>query len=121
MSPLARSRPIGVTVGLTAAEAKHVRRQVLAQEPVEKNHIEVLRGAAVQLREGLAKQLLWWPGFLILFAGQSLARGIQSVIDVVIIVVLLVLLVLLGHAGRQFHQTGVFLDSTDPAGSDHPT
>jgi hypothetical protein len=120
VSPMVRPRRIGVTVGLSAEEVKHVRRQVVAKEPIDVNHISVLRGAAVQIREGLAKQLLWSPGLLIYFAGQSLSRGIQSVIDVLMIVLLLCMVVLLGLAARQFHQTGVFLTSTYPSGSDNP-
>jgi hypothetical protein len=120
VSPMVRSQRIGVTVGLTAAEVKHVRRQVVAKEPIDINHIPVLRGAAVQIREGLAKQLLLSPGLLIYFAGQSLSRGIHSVIDVMMIVLLLGMVVLLSITSRQFHQTGEFLTSTHPSGPDNP-
>jgi len=108
MSPMVRPRRIGVTVGLTAEEVKHIRRQVVAKEPIDVNHISVLRGAAVQIREGLAKQLLLSPALLIYFAGQSLPGGIQSVIDVMMIVLLLGMVVLLGISSRQFHQTVSF-------------
>ncbi|QHK19264.1 hypothetical protein GU243_05295 [Pseudarthrobacter psychrotolerans] len=120
VSPMVRDHPIGVTLGLTAEEVKHVRRQVLGKEPIDVNHISVLRGAAVQIREGLAKQLLWSPGLLIYFAGQSLSRGIHSFIDVMMIVLLLGMVVLSGLTARQFHQTGLFLTSTSPSGSDDP-
>ncbi len=106
-------------MGLNAEEVKHVRRQVVAKEPIDVNHISVLRGEAVQIREGLAKQLLWSPGLLIYFAGQSLSRGIQSVIDVMMMVLLLGMVVLLGLTARQFHQIGLFLTSTYPSGSDN--
>lgn len=120
VSTMVSDHPIGVTVGLTAEEVKHVRRQVVGKEPIDVNHISVLRGAAVQIREGLAKQLLWSPGLLIYFAGQSLSRGIQSFLDVMMIVLLLGLVVLLGLTARQFHQTGLFLTATSPSGSDEP-
>jgi hypothetical protein len=120
VSRMVRPRRIGVTVGLTADEVKHIRRQVLAKEPIDVSHISVLRGAAVQIREGLAKQLLLSPGLLIYFAGQFLSRGIQSVIDVMMLVLLLGMVVLLGITSRQFHQTGEFLTSTYPSGSDNP-
>lgn len=112
LSALVRPSRIGVTVGLTAEEAKHIRRQVLAKEPIDPKHITVLRGAAVQMREGLAKQLLWSPGFLIYFAGQFLLRGTATVFDIVMNVLLLGMFVLLFFVARQFHQTGVFLTST---------
>jgi len=112
LSALVRPSRIGVTVGLTAEEAKHIRRQVLAKEPIDPQHITVLRGTAVQMREGLAKQLLWSPGFLIYFAGQFLLRGTVTVFDIVMNVLLLGMFVLLFFVARQFHQTGVFLTST---------
>jgi hypothetical protein len=120
VSPMVRPRRVGVTAGLSAKEMKHVRRQVLAKDPIDVNHLPVLRGAAVQIREGLAKQLLWSPALLIYFVGQSLYRGIQSVVDLMMIVLLLVMAVLLGITARQFHQTSVFLTSTHPSGSDIP-
>lgn len=112
MSPLVQPRRIGVTVGLTAEEAKRVRRQVLANEPSNVEELPVLRGAAVQLREGLAKQLLPAPGVLVFLCGQAVSSGITSVIDVVMIVLLLAMVVLFGFVARQFQQTGVFLRST---------
>lgn len=113
LSALVRPSRIGVTVGLTGEEAKHIRRQVLAKEPIDPKHITVLRGAAVQMREGLlAKQLLWSPGFLIYFAGQFLLRGTATVFDIVMNVLLLGMFVLLFFVARQFHQTGSFLTST---------
>ena len=109
--PMVQPQRIGVTVGLTAEEVKHVRRQVLAKEPIEPDRLSVLRGAAVQIREGLAKQLLTAPGLVIFFLGQTLYRGITSAIDVVMIVLLLGMVALLGNVARQFHQTGAFLTS----------
>lgn len=120
VSPMVRDHPIGVTLGLTAEEVKHVRRQVQGKEPIDVNHISVLRGAAVQIRAGLAKQLLWSPGLLIYFAGQSLSRGVQSFLDVMMIVLLLGMVVLSALTARQFHQTGLFLTSTSPSVSDDP-
>jgi hypothetical protein len=105
-------RRIGVTVGLTPDEAKRVRRQVLAREPVGPDDMAVLRGAAVQMREGLARQLLPAPGFLLLFGGQALARGAASVFDVVMLAATLALVVLWGFVARDFRQAGVFLSST---------
>jgi hypothetical protein len=120
VSPMARPQRIGVTVGLTSAEVKHIRRQIMAKEPIDINHISVLRGAAVQIREGLAKQLLLSPGLLIYFGGQALSRGTHSVIDVMMIVLLLGMVVLLSITSGQFRQTGKFLTSTHPSAPDNP-
>jgi hypothetical protein len=116
--PMVQPQRIGVTVGLTAEEVKHVRRQVLAKEPIDADRLPVLRGAAVQIREGLAKQLLTAPGLVIFFIGQTLYRGITSVIDMVMIVLLLCMIALFINGARQFQQTGAFLTSAAPTASD---
>jgi hypothetical protein len=99
-------------VGLTADEAKQIRRRILSNGPVDEADGPVLRGAAAQLREGLARQLVTAPGFLVLFAGQALGRETWSVFDVVMILAILGLMVLFGFVVRQFKQTGAFLTST---------
>ncbi|MBG6179689.1 hypothetical protein IWX62_000879 [Arthrobacter sp. CAN_A1] len=76
VGPLVQPRRTGVTVGLASGEAKHVQRQVLGREPTYHEQLPVLRAAAVQLREGLARQLLTMPGLLILFCGQAVSHGI---------------------------------------------
>jgi hypothetical protein len=114
VSPLVQPRGIGVTAGLTADEVKHVRGQILAKEPVDAEDLPVLRGAAVQIREGLARQLLMSPGLVVFFCGQSVSRGISSGIDIAMIVLLLGMVVLLGFVARQFQQTAAFLRSLDP-------
>ena len=120
ISSLVHPSRMGVTVGLTAEETKRVRRQVLGKEPVDRHQISVLRGAAVQMREGLAKQLLWSPGFLIYFIGQFMLHGTLAVFDVVMNLLLLGMFVLLVLVARQFHRTGVFLASTVASASDNP-
>ena len=112
ISPRVQPRRIGVTVGLTADEAKQVRRRILSNEPVDDADGAVLRATAVQLREGLAKQLVTAPGFLVLFAGQAVGRGTWSVFDVVMILAIVGLVVAFGFVVRQFQQTGAFLTST---------
>lgn len=111
ISPAVQPRRIGVTVGLTADEAKQVRRRILSNEPVDDADGAVLRATAVQLREGLAKQLVTAPGFLVLFAGQAVGRGTRSVFDVVMILAIVGLVVAFGFVVRQFQQTGAFLTS----------
>jgi hypothetical protein len=110
-----------VTIGLTGAEVKRVRRQVLGKEPVAADELPVLRGAAVQIREGLARQLLTSPGFVMFLFGQAVGRGITSAMDVLFIVALLGMVVLLGNIARQFHQAGVFLTTAAVSAPDDLT
>lgn len=103
---------VDVTLSLTADEVKLVRRQVMGKAPVAVHELPVLRGVAVQIREGLAKQLLTSPGLVVIFLGQATSRGVSSVWDVLMIVLLLVIIVLYGFLARQYQQTGAFLRST---------
>ncbi|MCZ2403102.1 hypothetical protein IV498_07880 [Paenarthrobacter sp. Z7-10] len=115
---MVRPRQIGVTVGLKGDEVKHVRRQILAKDPIDLTQLTVLKAAAVQFREKLAKQLLTSPGIVIFLSGQAAARGIRSGFDVMIIAVLLVMVGLVGSLAHQFRRTGVFLAATGPAAAD---
>lgn len=113
ISPKVQPRPrVPVTLSLTADEVKLVRRQVLGKAPVAVHELPVLRGAAVQIREGLAKQLLTSPGLVVIFVGQATSREVSSVWDALMNVLLLVIIVLYGFLARQFQQTGAFLRST---------
>ncbi|WP_367646045.1 hypothetical protein [Paenarthrobacter ureafaciens] len=117
IGPMVQPHRMGVTVGLTADEVKRVRRQVIGKEPVDVD-LRVLRGAAVQIREGLARQFITLPGFTLLFWGQALNRGVSSTLDVIFLIALLAMMVTLGYLVRQFHQTGVFLTMTATSASD---
>lgn len=112
VSPMVQPQRIGVTIGLSSEEVKHVRRQILAREPIDTAKLAVLIGAAIQIREGLAKQLLIAPGLFFYFSGQTASRGITSVIDAVIIMLLLVMIAVFAFVARQFTQTGTFLATT---------
>jgi hypothetical protein len=112
VEPLVKSPWMGVTAGLTADEVKHVRRQILAKEPVAVDRIPVLRGAAVQMRGSLAKQLLTMPGLVLVLFGLTASRDRISAIDVVMIALLLVVVVFYGMVVRWFRQSGAFLRST---------
>lgn len=112
VSPMVQPQRVGVTIGLTSEEVKHVRRQVLQKEPTDTSKLIVLRGAAVQIREGLAKQLLTAPGIIFFFCGQAASRGTTSIIDVVINMLLLVMITTWAFQVRYFHKTGTFLATT---------
>lgn len=116
IGPMVQPQRIGVTVGLAADEVKKVRRQVLSKDPVDVD-LTVLRGAAVQMREGLARQLVTLPGITLLFWGQALDRGVTSALDVILLVALVGIMAAIGYSVRQFQQTGTFLATTDTSTS----
>ncbi|MEG9248190.1 hypothetical protein V6S67_08845 [Arthrobacter sp. Soc17.1.1.1] len=112
VGPLVQPRRMGVTVGLTADETKYVRRQVLTGKSTDLEKLPVLRGAAVQIREGLARHLLTAPALPALLGGQAVSHGITSALDVVMMLLLLALTVLWVFIAHQFRRTGSFLNST---------
>jgi len=118
IGPKVQPRRIGVTVGLTADEAKRVRRQIFGRDPVE-DDLRVLRAAAVQTREGLGRQLVISPPLMLLFLGQAMSRGVTSPLDVIMLAALLGMMVAMAFVVREFHQTGAFIATTaTPAADD---
>lgn len=113
VSPMVQPQRMGVTVGLTSEEVKLIRRQIWQKESPDTANLQILRGAAIQIREGLAKQLLVSPGVLLFLTGQAVPRGITSLLDLVTIVLLLALVALFVVVVRRFKQTGAFLDATN--------
>jgi pimeloyl-ACP methyl ester carboxylesterase len=99
-----------VLASLADHEQKHVRRQILGKAPVETEHLAVTRGAAVQLRKGLATQLILAPILPLAFVPQAvsgsssiwwlmaIAIGAQAVATVFIV--------------REFRRAGIFLKRT---------
>jgi hypothetical protein len=112
ITPLVQPQRPAVAVALSAEEIKYVRRQVMTGKPTDSEELPVLRGVAVQIREGLAKQLLQAPAFPALFAGQTLFRGITSALDVAILLAVLVIAGVSVFTAHQYRRTGAFLDST---------
>ena len=119
IGPKVQPRGVGVTAGLTTDEVKRVRRQVLGKEPADADRT-VLRGAAIQLREGLARQLVTLPPFALCLWGQATHRGLASAVDVVMAAALLLYMVALGYSVRQFQQAGAFLTMTSVSASADP-
>jgi hypothetical protein len=117
IGPKVQPRRVGVTIGLTADEAKRVRRQIFGKTRVY-DDLRVLRAAAVQTREGLGRQLVTSPPLLLLFLGQALSRGVASPLDVIMLAALLVIVVALVFLVREFRQTGAFLTTTATSASD---
>jgi hypothetical protein len=87
---------------------------VVGTGPIDVTELVVLRGAAIQIRQGLAKQLLIAPGTILFFSGQTASRGITSVLDVLIIFAVLVMAGLYAFSALQFRRTGTFLTANGP-------
>jgi hypothetical protein len=113
--PAARTGRVDVLLSLENEERKQVRRQIAGKAAVDPQHLMVTRGAAVQLRKGLATQLvLQAPLFPLIFIpqavnfalrGDSVAAWVMAV-GVVAAVIAVVLFV------RDFRRAGRFLART---------
>ena len=108
---------IGVLTSLTASEQKQLRREILTQIPVEPRHIAVKRAAAVQMRKGLATQLIVLAPivefqflFQILNAKLSAWWWLMAVLAIAFAVSLVV-------PARQFRALGRFLARTSEPNS----
>lgn len=108
--PAAELGNSSVLISLEDHEQKHVRRQILGKVPVDPAHLGVARGAAVQLRKGLATQLITAPMLLLVFAGQVLSGS--SFLWWLSALLLGSQAVLIAGLAREFQQTGRFLAST---------
>ena len=110
----AKSGRVNVLLSLESEERKHVRRQIAGKVAIEPEHLPVTRAAAVQMRKGLATQLLLAPMFPLIFIPQAARFAIRNdspfdwlmAVAVAGIVIAIVLLV------RDFRQTGRFMAQT---------
>ncbi len=71
IAPAAELGRIDLLISLENQERKRVRRQILGRASLEPEHLAVTRGAAVQVRKGLATQLLLAPFFPLAFIPQA--------------------------------------------------
>jgi hypothetical protein len=69
--PAAQSGRVDVLLSLDSEERKQVRRQIAGQAAIVPEHLAVTRAAAVQLRKGLATQLLLAPLYPLIFIPQA--------------------------------------------------
>ncbi len=114
VAPAAKSGKVNVLLSLESGEQKQVRRQIAGRAPIDSEHLSVTRAAAVQLRKGLATQLVLAPFFPLTFIpqavnfalrGDTLAAGIMA-LGVGVTVIAFGLLV------RDFRRAGRFLTRT---------
>lgn len=71
VAPAVRFGSLDVLISLESGEQKHVRRQIAGKAVIDREHLPVIRAAAVQQRKGLATQLLLMPFYLFLFTFQA--------------------------------------------------
>ncbi|GAB3521745.1 hypothetical protein [Arthrobacter monumenti] len=109
--PAADVGNVSVTLSLESHEQKHVRRQVLGKEPVEAEHLQITRAAAVQQRKNVATQLLIQPMIPLGFIPQMLS-GSSTVLWLGIFLILCYVGALTLML-REFWLAGRFLMRTD--------
>jgi hypothetical protein len=76
--PAAKSGKVNVLLPLESAEQKQVRRQITGKAPIDSGHLSVTRAAAVQLRKGLATQLVLAPFFPLIFLPQAVNFALRG-------------------------------------------
>lgn len=112
--PAADAGRVDVLLSLESHEQKHLRRQILGRMPLEPEHLAVARGAAVQIRKGMATQLVLAPIYPLAFIPQAvnfLMRG-DTALGWVMAAFVVALCVGLGLLIRDFRRTGEFLERT---------
>ena len=114
VNPLVTPDRASVIVLLGKEDSKNIRRQINGSLPTEPEQLTVSRGAAIQLLQGMALQLLITPGQLLIFASGILIdaefRPLWAFLALTPVVALIVMF-------RQFRKTLSFLDETRPAGA----
>lgn len=117
IAPAAEAGRIDVLLSLEDEERKDIRRQILGKTPVDPDHLDVSRAAAVQLRKNLATQLIWTSVMPLIFIPQVI-RG-AGFISWLMAAGVAVLVIGLMYVVRDFHRAGMFLDRTaEPGGPD---
>jgi hypothetical protein len=98
-------------VWLEKPEQKRIRKQIYGRIPPVPEELTVARGAAVQLRQGLAQGLLLIPGYLLIFVPQlvSARDGFLGVLWISLLGLLVAVAIV---TVWQFHQTTRFLERT---------
>ncbi|WP_284984194.1 hypothetical protein [Arthrobacter sp. efr-133-TYG-118] len=112
--PAANFGRVDVLLSLESEERKQIRRQIAGKAAIDLEHLVVTRAAAVQLRKGLATQLLLAPWFPLVFIPQSVNFALHGdspaawfmASGVVVLAIAIVFLV------RDFRRAGRFLART---------
>lgn len=118
VAPAVRFGKLDVMFSLESGEQKHVRRQIAGKAAVDREHLPVIRAAAVQQRKGLATQLLIMPFYPLLFTFQA-ANSAEPGDPFwwIMIVGAVGLIVAALFVARDFRRTGRFLAHTSEEGN----
>ena len=101
---------VDVMLSLDDAERKSLRRQIRGKEPIDPRWVDVTRAAAVQLRRGLATQLMLFPIQALIFLPQVIHwAGLFSWLFAAATLLMVVGLV---YTYRDFRRTGECLART---------
>jgi hypothetical protein len=111
VKPEVRPQRAQALVWLEKPEQKRIRKQIYGRIPPVPEELTVARGAAVQLRQGLAQVLLFIPGYLLIF-GPQLVNARESLLGLLWIPTLGLLVAGTITIVWQFHQTARFLERT---------
>ncbi|MBT2535039.1 hypothetical protein [Arthrobacter sp. ISL-69] len=114
VAPAANLGKIDVLFSLESEEQKQVRRQIAGKAHLDPEHLAVTRAAAVQLRKGLATQLLLQPLMPCVFAAQAMnfALGGDNLVAVLMATAVVGIVIADGFLIRDFRRTGRFLTRT---------
>ncbi|MEZ2390185.1 hypothetical protein AB6813_11665 [bacterium RCC_150] len=120
VKPLVRPQRQNALIWLDRPERKVVRDQIFGKVPTAGNHLPALRGIAVQIRQGLAVQLLLVPGYVLLCTNQVLLAISRGFLGFLWLWIPLAILFLTTSATVlwQFSRTEQFLAPTSKGG--HP-
>ena len=112
---------VDVMLSLTDEERKSVRRQIRGKEPVDPAHVDVTRAVAVQLRRGLATQLMMFPVQALILLPQVV--HFAGLVSGIFAVAFLLFLAAGGLFYRDFRRMGEFLVRTQGSmgGLERPT
>ncbi|GAB3533736.1 hypothetical protein GCM10027403_08250 [Arthrobacter tecti] len=103
---------------VSEGESKRGRRQIRGSVQAEGDERIVARGLVIQMRKGLASQLLVAPGYVLIFLPQAFigSDGLRWWF----LAVVAAFAAAFGLMAREFHRTSVFLKSTEPDTSAKP-
>lgn len=113
VNPQVHPQRSGALIWLDKAERKSVQKQIYGRVPPEPEHLTVVRGAAVQMRQSLALFLLVGPAYPFLALAQLLNTP-GGFLTLTWILLLGLYLALYGMVVWQFRQTGRFLKHNVP-------
>lgn len=78
IAPAVQLSSVDVLYVLTDAERKHINRQIAGRAALDHVHLPVVRAGAIQLRKGLATQLVVMPAYAFLIVGQTASLAIRE-------------------------------------------